>query len=111
MSRSWWAFAASLPLVVACASGQARPAAQAQVPAPAAAPESTSVNRAQYPTTYHRHANAPVLIRNATIMTATGQVISSGSILLRDGHIVAVGAAVTAPADAVRSEERRVEKR
>ena len=99
MPRTGWAVAASLSLVAACASGQARPAAQA--PAPAAGPESTSVNRAQYPSTYHRHANPPVLIRNATIMTATGQVISNGSILLRDGRIAAVGAAVTAPADAV----------
>ena len=99
MPRTGWSVAASLSLVAACASGQARPAAQA--PAPAAAPESTSVNRAQYPTTYHRHANAPVLIRNATIMTATGQVIANGSILLRDGRIVALGATVTAPADAV----------
>ena len=99
MPRTGWAVAASLSLVAACAGGQARPAAQA--PAPAAAPESTSVNRAQYPTTYHRHANAPVLIRNATIMTATGQVIANGSILLREGRIVAVGASVAAPADAV----------
>jgi imidazolonepropionase-like amidohydrolase len=99
MPRTGWAVAASLALVAACASGQARPAAQ--VPAPAAAAESTSVNRVQYPSTYHRHANPPVLIRNATIMTATGQVISNGSLLLRDGRIVAVGATVTAPAAAV----------
>ena len=99
MPRTWW-LAASLPLVAACASGQAHPAAQVQTPAPAGAPESTSVNRAQYPSTYHRHTNPPVLIRNATIMTATGQVISNGAILLRDGRIVAVGATVTAPADA-----------
>src|SRR5690349_5055804 len=97
MPRTGWAVAASLVLVAACATGQARPAAQA----PAAAPESASVNRAQYPSTYHRHANPPVLIRNATIMTATGSVISNGSLLLRDGRIVAVGAAVTAPVDAV----------
>jgi imidazolonepropionase-like amidohydrolase len=99
MPRTWWALAASLSLVAACASGQARPAAQA--PAPAAAPESTSVNRAQYPSTYHRHANPPVWIKNAAIMTAAGQQITNGSILLRDGRIVAVGATVTAPADAV----------
>ncbi|MGE5144553.1 MAG: amidohydrolase, partial [Acidobacteriota bacterium] len=99
MPRTWW-LAASVPLVAACAGGQARPAAQTPAPAPAVAPESTSVTRAQYPSTYHRHANPPVLIRNATIMTAAGQVISNGSILLRDGRIVAVGATVTAPADA-----------
>jgi imidazolonepropionase-like amidohydrolase len=42
-----------------------------------------------------------VVIRNATIMTATGQEIASGSILFRDGRIVAVGTTVNAPADAV----------
>src|SRR5207245_5347408 len=42
----------------------------------------------------------PVLIRNATIMTATGQEIRNGSILFRDGRIVAVGEKVDAPADA-----------
>ena len=66
-----------------------------------ASAETTSVDRPQYPSTYRRHPNPPVLIRNATIMTATGQEIAGGSILLRDGKIVAVGASVTAPADAV----------
>ncbi len=101
MKRTWWAFTASLSLVVACASGQARPAAQATVPALAAATETTSVNRPQYPSTYHRHANPPVLVKNATIMTAAGQQIANGSILFRDGRIVAVGATVVAPAEAV----------
>src|SRR5437773_3152939 len=66
-------------------------------PAPVASADSTSVARPQYPSTYVRHPNPPVLIRNATIMTATGQEISNGSILLKDGRIVAVGAKVDAP--------------
>ena len=93
-----------------CATGAARatreagPApAPAQAPAPArqAAGESSSVDRPQYPSTYQRHPNPPVLIRNATIMTAAGQEIPNGSIVLKDGRIVAVGAKVDAPADAV----------
>ena len=86
----------TLPVLAACATASGHPASQAPTPA-----ESTSVQRAQYPSTYHRHANAPVVIRNATIMTATGQEIPNGSILFRDGRIVAVGATVEAPADAV----------
>src|ERR1041385_9244349 len=87
----------------ACASAGARPG---PTPSPAAAPstataESTSVARAQYPSTYARHPNPPVLIRNATIMTATGQEIPNGSIVLKDGKIVALGTKVDAPADAV----------
>src|SRR5256886_17260785 len=95
-----------LALTGACASagGGTRPA---QAPAPVAtvrAPASTesmSVARPQYPSTYVRHPNPPVLIRNATIMTATGQEIPNGSVLLKDGRIVAVGAKVDAPSDAV----------
>src|SRR5438128_11723521 len=76
------------------------PAPVATVPAPAST-ETTSVARPQYPSTYVRHPNPPVLIRKATIMTATGQEIPKGSILFKDGRIVAVGAKVDAPSDAV----------
>ena len=90
-------------LLAGCASAGAR---STQSPAPtqaarAASQDTTSADRAQYPSTYQRHPNAPVLIRNATIMTATGQEIAGGSILFRDGRIVAVGTTVEAPADAV----------
>jgi imidazolonepropionase-like amidohydrolase len=94
--RSWWFLAA--PLACGCAAATARPVAQTAAPVPA---ETTSVDRPQYPSTYQRHANAPVLIRNATIMTAAGQEIAGGSILFRDGRIVAVGPSIEAPADAV----------
>src|SRR3989449_774439 len=102
--------------VLGCASGGARPAEgpapapspAAATPAPSQAPaqtrasaESSSVDRAQYPSTYQRHSNPPVLIRNATIMTAAGQEIANGSILFKDGRIVAVGTNVQAPTDAV----------
>ncbi len=89
--------------LAACAGARA-----AQSPAPAqaastsaATQDSLSAERAQYPSTYKRHPNPPVLIKNATIMTAAGQEIPNGSILFKDGRIVAVGTSVTAPADAV----------
>src|SRR3989442_8342136 len=94
-----------LALTGACASagGGTRPAQApapvATMPAPAST-ETTSVVRPQYPSTYVRHPNPPVLIRNATIMTATGQEIRNGSILFKDGRIVAVGEKDDAPADA-----------
>src|SRR5437016_3871756 len=96
----------ALPGACASAGGGTRPApapaaATPAPPAPVASADSTSVARPQYPSTYVRHPNPPVLIRNATIMTATGQEISNGSILLKDGRIVAVGAKVDAPSDAV----------
>src|SRR5712692_7461985 len=96
-------FLALLTVAAACASAGARPATSQQ-PGPAAAAtlragaETTSVDRPQYASTYKRHPGPPVLIRNATIMTATGQEIPNGSILLKDGRIVAVGAGTTVPA-------------
>ncbi|MGH9603101.1 MAG: amidohydrolase, partial [Terriglobales bacterium] len=41
-----------------------------------------------------------VVIRNATVMTATGSIISGGSVYVKDGKIVAVGKTVDAPAAA-----------
>src|SRR2546425_13146414 len=96
-------------LAIGCASAGARrtetanpatPAPPARAPVSQAAAESASVDRAQYPSTYRRHPNPPVLIRNATVMTATGQEIRNGSIVLRDGRIVAVGEKADAPAGA-----------
>ena len=41
-----------------------------------------------------------VVIRNATVLTATGSSIAGGSVYLKDGKIVAVGKTVDAPASA-----------
>jgi len=89
-------------LATACASGAAK-TAPSTAPAPKPVAQDTSRAAAvatPYPSTYQRHPNPPVLIRNATIMTATGQEIQGGSILFRDGRIVAVGTTVQAPSDA-----------
>ena len=82
-----------------CASAGARQASK-PTPQAAQAAESSSTERAQYPSSYRRHPNPPVVIRNATIMTATGQEIANGSLLMKDGKIVAIGKSVDAPADA-----------
>jgi imidazolonepropionase-like amidohydrolase len=91
-----------LALSSACASAGGRATSKAAAP-PVTAAESLSVSRAQYPSTYRRHPYPPVVIRNATIMTATGREIPNGAISFKDGRILAVGegAAVTAPAGAV----------
>src|SRR5688572_5914818 len=93
-----------LALSAGCASAGARERSKptpAQPGRAATASDSTSGSRAQYPSTYRRRPNPPVLIRGATIMTAAGQEIRNGSILFKDGHIVAVGEQVDSPADAV----------
>ena len=58
-------------------------------------------NANPFPSTYTRVASRPTLVRNATILTAAGPTIRGGSILLRDGKIVAIGTSVDAPADAI----------
>jgi imidazolonepropionase-like amidohydrolase len=76
-------------------------AARAQA-TPGTAAESSSADRPQYPSSYTRHSYPPVAITNATIMTAAGREIAHGSILLRDGRIVAVGTDVEMPPNALR---------
>jgi imidazolonepropionase-like amidohydrolase len=91
---------------VACAGGRGGAAPVRSQPSPqpepvAAAPADTAGRaRPQYPSTYARHPYPPVLITNATIMTAAGREIERGSILLAEGRIVALGTGITAPAGA-----------
>jgi imidazolonepropionase-like amidohydrolase len=95
----------------ACASGRAQEATPATPPAPARTTDTVKVgpmlgavstpNADPFPSTYRPFASRPTLIRNVTIMTAVGPTIRNGSVLLRDGRIVEVGANVAAPADAV----------
>src|SRR5579863_8280422 len=58
-------------------------------------------NANPFPSTYAPFASRTTLIRGATILTAAGPVLHDASILLRDGKIIAVGASVDAPPDAV----------
>jgi imidazolonepropionase-like amidohydrolase len=65
-----------------------------------AAPSPTEPPRPQYVSTYRRPAAPPVLIRNATILTAAGPELQRASILFADGRIVAVGRDAAPPARA-----------
>ena len=70
-------------------------------PLVAQAPE-LSVDRPQFESTYQRKDYPPVLIRNATILTAAGEEIENGSILFQDGRIVSVGSGnIQAPSGAM----------
>jgi imidazolonepropionase-like amidohydrolase len=53
-----------------------------------------------YPSTYRVPASAPTLIRNATVLTGTGARLEHADVLLVDGKISAVGAGLSAPANA-----------
>jgi imidazolonepropionase-like amidohydrolase len=90
MHRSLLAALAASAL--ACAG---KPAAQPPSPA-AAGPDSSRL----FASTYRRHPDAPVVIRNATVLTAAGPELTGASVLIRDGRIAAVGKDVAAPPDA-----------
>lgn len=62
-------------------------------PAPAAA-------EAAFPGTYEPIASGPVLIRNATLLTGTGEQIEGASILMAEGLIREIGRQVADPGDA-----------
>ena len=95
----------------ACAAGHAQEATPGTPPAPARTTDTVKVanmlggmstpNADPFPSTYRPFPSRPTLIRNVTIMTAAGPTIRNGSVLLRDGRIVEVGAAVAAPGDAL----------
>lgn len=98
--------------VLGCSSAAQNPPAPASVPASAPASQTparnapgagavSAPNADPFPSTYRPFASRTTLIRNATVMTAAGPTIQNGSVLLRDGKIVAVGANLAAPSDAV----------
>ena len=105
--RRWLAPTGLVVLASACAGAgaQSSPAPQPAPPAATAttpaSTDTTSVDRPQYVSTYRRRTNPPVLIRNATVLTAAGQEIPNASVLFRDGKIVSVGTNLTAPSDAM----------
>jgi imidazolonepropionase-like amidohydrolase len=79
-ARWYTALAPLLAALGACAVSHIAPAA-----------DSLSAVRPQYPSTYRRHSNPPVLIRNATILTAAGRELANASLLFANGRIVSVG--------------------
>ncbi|CAN5895542.1 amidohydrolase [soil metagenome] len=80
---------------VGCAPGRAAP------PAGPGAAQQADTAREAYASTYVPFSARTTLIRGGTVMTAAGEVIPNGQVLLVDGRIAAVGASVQAPADAV----------
>lgn len=92
---------ASAPSPAAPTTGEAaKPAAPAQTGTPASEPQMTKTAQASYSSSYKPLPSQPVLITNATLLTAAGDRIERGSILMSDGKIAAVGTSVQAPAGA-----------
>jgi imidazolonepropionase-like amidohydrolase len=53
-----------------------------------------------YPSTYRAIASGPVLLRNATVLTGTGERLDGADVLIADGRITAIGQSLDAPAGA-----------
>jgi imidazolonepropionase-like amidohydrolase len=83
-------------LALAGTAGCAPPVQTAPAPGPADGPAGAE----PFASTYRPPAAEPTLIRGGTVMTAAGQVIPDGQVLLVDGRVAAVGATVQAPANA-----------
>ncbi|HEX8694264.1 MAG TPA: amidohydrolase [Longimicrobium sp.] len=98
--------ALSALLLVAAAAGcaqqqRARPASEPAPRSEARVPPGRLPPADPFPSTYRPLPSQPTLIRGGTVMTAAGQIIPGGQVLLVDGKVQAVGATVDAPADAV----------
>jgi imidazolonepropionase-like amidohydrolase len=81
-------------MTAACAAEPQRPAEP--VSSKPAAAESAA-GREPFSSTYAAPASAPTLIRDATVLTGTGERIDGGDVLLVNGRIAAVGASLSAP--------------
>jgi imidazolonepropionase-like amidohydrolase len=93
-----WPLLISIVLAAGCAGHGS--VATTSEPAKDAWADSISALRPQYASTYHRRQNPPVLIRNATILTAAGPEQPNTSILFQEGKIVSIGRDLAAPAGA-----------
>lgn len=90
--RRWYVLGIGI-LTAACAGAGAQTPPPGPAPQAAAFSDTLSFMRAQYPSTYQRRANPPVVIRNASILTAAGAELRNATIVFQDGRIVSVGAA------------------
>ena len=97
-ARAWWLLATIATALGGCAATATKSETAAGA---AAAAKAAAAEPEPYASTYRPLPSQATVIRNATIMTAAGPRLEGGSILLRDGKVVAVGKDVEAPADAV----------
>jgi len=74
-------------------------AAAGRTPATSPAQAAATADTEPFASTYRPFASQATLIRGGTVMTAAGEVIPNGQVLLVDGRVAAVGAQVSAPAD------------
>jgi imidazolonepropionase-like amidohydrolase len=89
----WSLFAAPLALVACSNTTEAPKSASAE---PATKSEPAKKADAPYPSTYKAYPGVETLITNVTLFDGEGGQVNGGSVLFRDGKIVAAGASVEA---------------
>src|SRR5688500_18307684 len=93
--RTGLALLAGALALAACATPPKPAAGAAATPPAAPKPVRAGLDPATrpdpFPSTYRPPPGGPVLFVNATILTGAGPRIDGGSLLIRDGKIVAVG--------------------
>jgi imidazolonepropionase-like amidohydrolase len=75
-------------------------AACAQAPSVEPTPQSAIALKVAYPSTYKPASAAPVVIRNATLLTGTGERLTGADLVIVEGRIQSVGAGASVPANA-----------
>jgi imidazolonepropionase-like amidohydrolase len=88
---------ASAPAAAALPEEMKKEEAPAKAEGPLNESEARKAGEAPYASTYRPLPSQPVVITNATILTAAGDRIERGSVLLQDGKIAAVGAQIEVP--------------
>jgi imidazolonepropionase-like amidohydrolase len=83
------------PLLAGCALTALLGAAHAAPPA-----KPSRFAQDPYPSTYRPIAAPPTLLRNAVVLTGTGERLDGADVLMQDGRIAAVGRGLSAPAGA-----------
>ncbi|MES2988807.1 MAG: amidohydrolase family protein [Pseudomonadota bacterium] len=83
----------------ACATSGGKAQTASSDPAPGAGPgQGKGYSRDPYPSTYRVYPGAPTLVTHVTIFDGEGGRIDDGSVLFRDGKVVALGKDVVAEA-------------
>ncbi|WP_462174172.1 amidohydrolase [Pseudoalteromonas xiamenensis] len=84
-----------VPSILAVALGVALTGCQDQGPKR----EKVEINKNPYPSTYKPYSSSSTLIKNATVLTGTGERLDNTDVLLVDGKIKEVGQNLSAIAD------------
>ncbi|WP_447931103.1 amidohydrolase [Sphingopyxis fribergensis] len=91
---------AATALAGCAASGRLQPASAS------AADAAPAIDRDPYPGTYHAPAADRIAVVGATVLTATGEEIANGTVLMEGGKVAAVGASLAVP-DGYRTVDAR----